>query len=131
MLSTQNLQKLKTTLLVASIYRLKEGGGGSRTKYIHIQPIVESAFFSGALPFYKCFRGLWNKSFFEFRVRRLWYGVDEVILPQINELLFDEYHICQQFVHYHKKSCIEALFLQERCVLESVFPTTFSCLLTY
>ena len=47
------------------------------------------------------------------KVRRLWYGVDEVILPQVNELLFDEYHICQQFVHYHKKSCIEALFLQE------------------
>ena len=69
------------------------------------------------------------------KVRRLWYGVDEVILPQINELLFDEYHICQQFVHYHKKSCIEALLLRERCVLESVFSitlfsTTFSCSLT-
>ena len=36
MLSTQNLQKLKTTLLVASIYRLKEGGGGVRGQNTYI-----------------------------------------------------------------------------------------------
>ena len=36
MLSTQNLQKLKTTLFFTSIYRLKEGGGGVQGQNTYI-----------------------------------------------------------------------------------------------
>ncbi|XP_028399439.1 integral membrane protein GPR155-like [Dendronephthya gigantea] len=47
------------------------------------------------------------------KVRRYRYGIDEVILPQILDLPVDEYHICEQFVHYHKRSCVEALTPRE------------------
>lgn len=49
--------------------------------------------------------------FFILRVRRYWYGVDEVILPV--HVPADEYHICEQFVQYHKESCMEALSANE------------------
>ncbi|XP_046846937.1 integral membrane protein GPR155-like isoform X1 [Xenia sp. Carnegie-2017] len=43
------------------------------------------------------------------KLRCYWYGVDTLILPNINDLEPEEYHICQQFVRYHKENCLQAL----------------------
>ncbi|CAB4027643.1 integral membrane GPR155, partial [Paramuricea clavata] len=42
----------------------------------------------------------------------------------ITDLPIDEYHICEQFVHYHKESCKEALSPDE--IRESSLDSSYS-----
>lgn len=51
------------------------------------------------------------------RWRKFWYGVEEIVLPNIEDLDSDVLQRCEQFERYHKQRCRQSIVSDQRYVI--------------
>lgn len=51
------------------------------------------------------------------RWRKFWYGVEEIVLPNIEDLDPDVIQRCEQFERYHKQRCRQSIVSDQRYVI--------------